>query len=392
MSIDETTAPGVDTGPAPEAPFGFVGPEPTRRPGSWVRRLLSVVAVLVVIATIAGFVVRVPYTTIAPGEALSLPPRVTITGARAYTDGRGDIRLLFVREAGHVNLWQYIRARLDSNIEVVKDSAVNPGKLTPHQQNEQGLQQMADAKAAATAVALRAAGYRVGVAPGLIVNDLVPDYPAIKVLDWGDVILTADGRKIAKAEDLTAAISSHAPGQEVVLGITRAGKHMDVRVPVTTMNGRKLIGVTVSPRFTFPVQVKIDTTGIGGPSAGLAMSLAILDDLTPGDLTGGKHVAVTGTIDSAGGVGEIGGIQQKAVAARAAHVTLFIVPQCSPDDPPAALAQCKDDLVKTAKRAGSKIKVVPVSTFAQALKMLRDNGGAPVSTTAPPTPTTAIAS
>ena len=105
---------------------------------------------------------------------------------------------------------------------------------------------MADAKAAATAVALRNAGYRVGVAAGLIVNDVVPDYPAIKVLDWGDVILTADGRKITKAEDLTAAISSHASGQDVALGITRAGKHMDVRVPVTTTNGRKLIGVTVS--------------------------------------------------------------------------------------------------------------------------------------------------
>ena len=138
--------------------------------------------------------------------------------------------------------------------------------------------------------------------------------------------------------------------------------------------------------------MNVDTTNIGGPSAGLAMTLAILDDLTPGDLTGGKRVAVTGTIDPAGNVGEIGGIEQKAVAARAAHVTLFIVPQCSPDDSPAALTQCKDDLVKTAKRAGSSIKVVPVSTFAQALKVLRDNGGAPVSTTTPTTPTTAAAS
>ncbi|MDQ1460173.1 MAG: Lon-like protease [Actinomycetota bacterium] len=392
MSIDESTAPGVDTGQEQTLPLDLQGPQPARRPVSWVRRLLFVVAVLVVIATIAGFVIRVPYTTIAPGEALSLPPRVTITGARSYTDGRGDIRLLFVREAGHVNLWQYIRARLDSNIEIIDDSAANPGKLTPQQQNQQGLQQMADAKAAATAVALRAAGYKVAVAPGLIVNDLVPDYPAIKVLDWGDVVLTADGRTITKAEDLTAAISSHAPGKDVVLGITRAGKKMDVRVPVTTTKGRKLIGVTVSPRLTFPFQVKVDTTGIGGPSAGLAMSLAILDDLTPGDLTGGKHVAVTGTIDPAGKVGEIGGIQQKAVAARAAHVTLFIVPQCSPDDAPAALTQCTDDLAQTAKRAGSNIKVVPVATFAQALKVLRDNGGAPVSTTVPTTSTTAPAS
>ena len=94
-----------------------------------------------------------------------------------------------------------------------------------------------------------------------------------------------------------------------------------MHVPVAAQQGRKIIGVVVSPRFKFPVKVNVDTTGIGGPSAGLAMTLAILDDLTPGNLTGGKNVAVTGTIDSAGNVGEIGGIDQKAVAARAADVS-----------------------------------------------------------------------
>ena len=120
----------------------------------------------------------------------------------------------------------------------------------------------------------------------------------------------------------------------------------------------------MSPRFTFPLKVSVDTTGIGGPSAGLAMTLAILDDLTPGDLTGGKRVAVTGTIDAAGNVGEIGGIEQKAVAARAAGVQLFIVPQCSPNDPPDYLAACKADLARAVEARGeASIKVVPVATF-----------------------------
>jgi Lon-like protease len=121
------------------------------------------------------------------------------------------------------------------------------------------------------------------------------------------------------------------------------------------------------------------------------MSLAILDDLTPGDLTGGTRVAVTGTIDAAGNVGEIGGIEQKAVAARAAHVSLFIVPQCSPHDPPTYLAGCKADLTRAIKRAGSKIKVMPVSTFTQALAVLRSAGGAPVVPVAPTTSTTIAA-
>ncbi len=336
---------------------------------------------LLLVVAIAGFVIRVPYTTIAPGEALSLRTRVKIDGARSYPDNRGDIRLLFVREAGHVNLWQYVRARLDSDIDLVKDAAANPGKLTAKQYTDQGLQQMADAKNDATVVALRASGHEVAIAPGLTVSDLEPDLPAIKVLNWGDVILKADGKPVRQASDLTAAIAKDRVGGYVTLDIKRAGEAKTVRVPVATQQGRKIIGVMVSPRFTFPLNVSVDTTGIGGPSAGLAMTLAILDDLTPGDLTGGKNVAVTGTIDGAGNVGEIGGIEQKAVAARAAGVSLFIVPQCSPNDPPPYLASCKADLARASKRAGSRIKVVPVATFAQALKALRDAGGAPVKTT-----------
>jgi PDZ domain-containing secreted protein len=100
---------------------------------------------------------------------------------------------------------------------------------------------------------------------------------------------------------------------------------------------------------------------------------------------------VTGTIDAAGNVDEIGGIEQKAVAARAAGVKVFIVPQCSPDDPAAALASCKADLVRAGNRAGGKIKVMPVSTFAQALQVLRDAGGVPVPPSVPTTSSTIAA-
>ena len=73
---------------------------------------------------------------------------------------------------------------------------------------------------------------------------------------------------------------------------------------------------TRSETFDFPVNVQIDTGRVSGPSAGLAFTLTILDELTPGDLTGGKKVAVTGTIGADGSVGPIGGAQQKAVTAR----------------------------------------------------------------------------
>jgi PDZ domain-containing protein len=134
-----------------------------------------------------------------------------------------------------------------------------------------------------------------------------------------------------------------------------------------------LIGVELSPRYRFPVQIDVDTNDISGPSAGLAMSLAIIDDLSPGDLTGGKRVAVTGTIDSAGTVGPIGGLSQKAVAARRAGAQVFIVPACAADD-----RQCAADLATAKQRVGNDVELAPVSTLAQALRVLRDAGGSPV--------------
>src|SRR4029077_3030081 len=118
--------------------------------------------------------------------------------------------------------------------------------------------------------------------------------------------------------------------------------------------------------------IDVDTSNITGPSAGLAMTLAIIDDLTPGDLTGGKRVSVTGTIRRDGTVGQIGEIQQKAISAKAAHAKIFIVPACGTD------AACSSDLRRLKQRVGNAVDVEPVATLAQALRVLRDAGGPPV--------------
>ncbi len=84
--------------------------------------------------------------------------------------------------------------------------------------------------------------------------------------------------------------------------------------------------VTKDLKLDFPVDVKIDPGAVSGPSAGLAFTLTIIDELTPGSLTGGKKVAVTGTMDLGGNVGEVGGVPQKTAAALDAGAKLFLVP------------------------------------------------------------------
>ena len=101
------------------------------------------------------------------------------------------------------------------------------------------------------------------------------------------------------------------------------------------------------------MKVAVDTAGIGGPSAGLAMTLAILDDLTPGDLTGGKRVAVTGTIDPSGNVGEIGGIEQKARrGARGAARSCSSCRSAARTIRPRTSTACQNDLARAKQRAG----------------------------------------
>jgi PDZ domain-containing protein len=360
-------------------------PTPAEQPRlSLLGKIAIGVSILLLVVFIAGFLIHVPYSTIAPGEAVSLTNLVKVEGGKTFPTPRGDIRLLFVRERNNVNLWRYLQARLDSDIDLFKEEQLNPGNEPQGDLNAEAAADMADAKLAATKVALQAAGYTVKPATsGVLVQEPLPSKPAGKVLKAGDVIVAADGMTLRTTKDLRTAIAKHKAGESITLDIKRKGEPRTVHVKVADIDGTPAIGVRVSPIYDFPIKVDVDTEGIGGPSGGLAMTLAIFDDLTAGDLTGGQRVAVTGTMDPNGNVGEIGGIAQKAVAAKAAHAKLFIVPKCAASDPPAQLQACQKDLTKATQRAGSKVKVIPVGTFDEALQVLRDNGGAtPVTTRA----------
>jgi PDZ domain-containing protein len=362
--------------PPPAPPVDATEPTPPRPRMRWWSWVAIALATIVFVGGIAGFVIHVPYTTISPGDAVSLDSLVHVDGAKTYPD-IGDIRLLYVRERNHVSFWRYVQAKLDKNTELLKEKEVNPDNEPQPDLEAEDEAAMSEAKIAATKVALEAAGYTVKPAPGYVINAVLPSKPASKVLKAGDLIVSADGKKVVQGADLTAAVRSHRPGQTMTLGIERDGKPMTVKVGIgQDKNGSPEIGVLVFPNYNFPVHVSVDTAGIQGPSGGLAMTLAILDDLTPGNLTGGQRVAVTGTIDIDGNVGEIGGIEQKAIAARARHAKLFIVPQCLPEE--GDVAGCQKDLAAAQKKAGSGMKVIPVATFAEALAALRANGGAPV--------------
>jgi PDZ domain-containing protein len=371
-------------------PTDWSGREPTDAPPKqpfprWLKWFIGIGAFAAAVG-LAGSLIRLPYYSFSPGAALDLSSRVHVDGAKTYPD-RGDVMLLFVREKARVNVWSWLQASLDSNIDLEKQENVTGGFTQKHA-NEQAVCDMAQSKNAARVAALRELGYKVKALPGVDVVGFPRGsktvkattgtttqsviFPAEDALFPCDRIAEVDGHKIVHPEDVSKLIAKHRPGTKATLRIVRAGQALSVNVPVTEYEGRRIIGISAGPRFDTPLDITIDTNDISGPSAGLAMTLAIVDDLTPGDLTGGKKIAVTGTIDADGTVGQIGAIQQKAITAKAAHAQIFIVPACGDD------RVCSADLRHLKERVGKSIDVEPVATLGEALRVLRDAGGAPV--------------
>jgi PDZ domain-containing protein len=212
---------------------------------------------------------------------------------------------------------------------------------------------------------------------GAVVTGVQKGAPAQGELRVGDVITAVDGQPVTLADQLGPVVRSRPAGGPVTFTVERDGKTSEVTVDTRATaqgpcQGRAQIGVqssTRSEKFDFPVDVHIDTGRVSGPSAGLAFTLTIVDQLTPGDLTGGKKVAVTGTIRSDGSVGPIGGAQQKAVTARQAGAKLFLVPTAE---------------VKEARSRAGSMKVVGIRTLDDALGELHRFGGA--DTGLPPAP------
>jgi PDZ domain-containing protein len=330
----------------PTAAPGFDGAEPgaslRRAVPTWLKWFAGIGTVLIAIG-IAGTVIRLPYTSFAPGAALDVAPLVTVRGAQTYSDS-GDVMLLFVRERRHVNVWAWLQATLDPDIDLAKDSDVSGGQ-SDEENNAAAISQMTQSQISAKAAALTALGYHLRTAPGVLVTAVLPSKPAGKALHPGDQILAADGHELKEPTDLGKLVGRHRVGTSVSLRILRAGRTetVPVRVVASGKNGKRIIGVLVLQTFRFPFRIDIDTKGISGPSAGLAMALAVVDE--------------------------------KGISAKGAHAQIFLVPACGKD------AVCSEDLRRLKQRGGEHVDVEPVATLAQALRVLRDAGGVPVSTT-----------
>jgi len=351
--------------PLPPPPFPQSRPSRRRRP---LVAAGTVAGILVVLVILGGALIRLPYVLIAPGTASAVERVVKIEGAPTYTH-RGELLFLTVSvSSDRPNAFAVLSGWLDDDTEVVSEDEVLQGRFRAEDARLNKLE-MADSQMTAKQVAVERLGYTVPVTgAGAVVTAVQKRAPADGKLRVGDVITTVDGEPVTLAEQLGPIVRSRPPGQPVTFTVDRGGSSTPVTVVSRASQqgpcqGRAQVGVqtaTRSEKFDFPVNVEIDTGRVSGPSAGLAFTLTILDELTPGNLTGGKKVAVTGTIRADGTVGPIGGAEQKAVTADRAGAKLFLVPT---------------EEVKAARSRSDGMKVVGIRTLDDALTELKSFGG-----------------
>lgn len=306
---------------------------------------------------IVAWNIELPYLAYSPG-----PVANALDGIEAdispVDDPEGNLLMLTV-VGQPVNILEAVIAGFDPQVDLVRREAVRRPDETDEEYRSRVLAQMSDSNHRAILAALTHLGYDMEVVE-VVIEDVLEGVPAHDVLQRGDTIVAFDGLPISRADDLPPLIQERGVGDTVGITILRDGQEMEVEVVLVEREeepGVPMIGITLGQITQPPFEIDIRTGDVGGPSAGLIHTLAIIDVLTEGDLTKGHIIAGTGTIDPTdGSVGAIGGVKQKVVAAEAAGASHIMVPVANY---PAALEAPREN-----------IKIVPVASLDEALAFL----------------------
>jgi PDZ domain-containing protein len=298
------------------------------------RTLAGLLAVPLLVALwVVALLVPLPFVVYSPGYTIDVLGKVDgkemieVTGAPSFHDQDGQLRFttVFVTQPDtHIGLIQAMGAWLDPDSAVYPyDTVYTPGETDATNRRE-GAQQMSSSQDTAVAVALTELGYEVETP---VVAGVRNGSPSDGVLEEGDELLAVDGDPVGSIDEVVSAVADGPAGQPLDVRLLRDGDKQTVSVDREEVDGEQRIGIELGVSYDFPfaVDFNIDSE-IGGPSAGLMLSLATYDVLTEGPLTDGAIVAGTGTLDPDGSVGPIGGIDQKIAAARDDGASLFLVP------------------------------------------------------------------
>ena len=294
-----------------------------------------------------------------PDRAKPLEPKVKIQGEKDTGPGGIYYVDVIVRKASLLE--ELVSGVRPDGAQLVPEEALVPPGSNIRERRRLTVRQMDRSEEVAAAVALRELGYEVDAKPeGAQVVAVAQDAPAAGKLEPTDVIVAVDGSPVRTPDDLRRLIAKHEPGETVRLRVRAGGATRVVEVGTIASpdeQGRPIVGIQVEQfaDIKLPISVDIDLGGVGGPSAGLAFALDVVEELG-GNVDRGLRVAATGELELDGDVGPIGGIKQKVIGAKRSHADVFLVP-------------AGDNAVEARRHAGD-LRIIAVESFGQALRAL----------------------
>jgi PDZ domain-containing protein len=332
----------------------------------------------------AGVFINVPYSEMSPGPTVNTlgehdgEPVLQISGRKTYaTTGHLNMTTVRVTSADYkMNLVEAVYGWLAHDNKVVPHDTLYPDGKTEEQSTQENAEEFSQSQESAKVAALKE--LNIPVKSWVIVSTVVKDTPAEGRLHAGDVIKAVDGTTVKAPDDVAKLVTKHKPGEKVVFTVVPAKEQAAAEkenrtatrteeITITTAKSddtgeqRAIVGISAGTDHTLPFTIDIKLADVGGPSAGLMFALGIVDKLTPGNLTGGKFVAGTGTITDDGKVGPIGGIEMKTVGARDKGAQYFLTP--------------KDNCAAAARDVPEGLTLVKVDTIDDAMSALKDIRG-----------------
>ena len=260
-------------------------------------------------------------------------PLIEIPDETTYPT-EGELNLLTVSVVGRPGAtptwFEVFGASFDRTQSVVPVEAIFPPGVSDEDRDAQNTAAMVDSQQDAIAAALVELGYEFP--REVTVSGVLEGGAADGVLEDDDVIEAVNGTAVFSIDELRGAVQENGTESPAELSVLRDGAETTLEVTPTDNGGTAVLGIGVRMVYEFPIDVELQLDDVGGPSAGMMFALGIVDKLTPGAMTGGDIVAGTGTIDSAGAVGPIGGIRQKLWGAKDAGATVFLAPESNCDE------------------------------------------------------------
>ncbi|MDQ1307893.1 MAG: Endopeptidase La [Actinomycetota bacterium] len=311
-------------------------------PASGYGRLLLASVVAALLLLISGLVLPVPYVIVSPGPVFNTIGEydgqavIEISGTRTYPT-TGQLNMTTVRERGGpygpLTAVEAVLAYFDDQVAVLPRELLFPAEESAEDSKKESASAFSSSQSNAIAAALRY--LKIPVTEAVVVAEVTEDSVNADAVSDGDVIKSFNGKPVTSREQLVADVRATPVGSTVPAVVVRDGKDLPVQLKVGANPKNPewgFLGISLETSYRGPFEVDFTLDGVGGPSAGLMFALGTVDQLTPGELTGGKQIAGTGTIGADGKVGPIGGIRQKMEGAREDGATLFLAPKDNCDE------------------------------------------------------------